>query len=80
VLPLTVRAVAEAVARVVCPVTVEVPTVCVLAVKYVVTAFVVVEFPMITLVKEASVEASVAKKPFEVVELVTTCVSGSRKC
>jgi hypothetical protein len=37
----------------------------VLAVRYVVTAFVVVEFPMITLVKLASVEASVAKKPFE---------------
>ena len=69
-LPLTVKAVAEAVARVVCPVTVEVPTVCVLAVKYVVTAFVVVEFPIMRSVKLASVEAREAKKPFVLVELV----------
>ena len=51
-------------------VTVEVPTVCVLAVKYVVTAFVVVELPMMILVMLASVERSDEKNPLVVVELV----------
>ena len=52
------------------PVMVEVPVVAVLAVKYVVTAFVVVELPTIKLVKLAKVATRDEKKPLVVVELV----------
>jgi ABC-type uncharacterized transport system fused permease/ATPase subunit len=75
VLPLTVKAVAEAVLSVDCPVTVDVPTVAVLAVRYVVTAFVVVLLPTIRLVKLASEAKRDEKNPvvevlFVVSELV----------
>ena len=52
------------------PVIVEVPTVCVLAVKYVVTALVVVELPTIKLLKLASVATRDAKNPLVEVLLV----------
>ena len=52
------------------PVTVEVPVVAVLAVRYVVTAFVVVELPTIKLVKLARVASNDAKKPVVLVLLV----------
>ena len=52
------------------PITVEVPTVEVLAVRYVVTALVVVELPMMMLVMFASVANNDAKNPLVLVEFV----------
>ena len=50
--------------------TVDVPVVAVLAVKFVTVAFVVVEFPMIALVKLARVARSDEKNPLVLVLLV----------
>jgi len=52
------------------PVIVEVPTVCVFAVRLVITAFVVVELATIKLVRLAKVAARVVKNPFDVVLFV----------
>ena len=52
------------------PVTVEVPTVAVVAARLVIVAFVVVEFPTIRLVIEASVATKEEKNPLVEVALV----------